>query len=538
MAMNFPLIGAMAPTASQLPPAAKRDWRASLFDRLMPDGGLEDDDKEAAMRQGLLGLASGLLGTGGGFGNALSAGIQSGLLATNQSVDNQQDRAYKQQLMKNGMGDTAGVRQFEALATAAGYKPGSEEWKRAAGMQLGMVGKESSAGGQIVKFNDNEGRERVGVFNPRTMQIDLPDGTSYNPQTGTTTPTMQAAPTLGADPLPGMEFDSLRGAVEQVESGGNPNAVSPAGALGRMQTMPDTLRDPGFGVTPAANQSDAERTRVGTDYLAAMLEKYADPRLALAAYNAGPGRVDEAMKRAMGNPEVALRMLPKETQQYVPKVLAKADNPFVGRRPEDEAGAVEGAKIDASLGRGDAVTQMEANRARAIEEAKLSAQREGDKAAAMPKRRLALQQATNKMQNLNRALESAIPNVSVWTAGAVGTPLSKLGGSAAADLRANLDTIEAIVAFDELQQMRASSPTGGALGSVTERELSLLASTIANVRQSQSPEQLRENLTFLGQQYNKVVQQMQADFEADSQMGGTQPSAPQPDQFQGFRVLD
>lgn len=55
----------------------------------------------------------------------------------------------------------------------------------------------------------------------------------------------------------------LLAAQAQVESGGNPAAVSPAGALGTMQTLPSTLRDPGFGVLPARSNSPAEMTRVG-----------------------------------------------------------------------------------------------------------------------------------------------------------------------------------------------------------------------------------------------------------------------------------
>jgi len=93
---------------------------------------------------------------------------------------------------------------------------------------------------------------------------------------------------------PGAWEDHIR-ALEMTESAGNPSAVSPAGAVGRMQTMPDTLRDPGFGVRPANSNSDAELTRVGREYFAAMMRRYnGDVPRALAAYNAGPGTVDQA----------------------------------------------------------------------------------------------------------------------------------------------------------------------------------------------------------------------------------------------------
>lgn len=124
---------------------------------------------------------------------------------------------------------------------------------------------------------------------------------------------------LGSDLIPGLEQ-----AVMQVESGGNPAAVSSKGAVGTMQTMPGTLRDPGYGVVPARDQSPAEQERVGKDYLGAMLRQYADPRAALAAYNWGPGNVDNALRAAGGNVDAMLASAPAETRAYVPKVLAQA----------------------------------------------------------------------------------------------------------------------------------------------------------------------------------------------------------------------
>lgn len=89
-------------------------------------------------------------------------------------------------------------------------------------------------------------------------------------------------------------FDMLREAVKWQESRGNPNAVSPKGAVGTMQTMPGTLRDPGYGVDPARDNSPQELERVGVDYLRAMTGKYGQVG-GLAAYNWGPGNWERAL---------------------------------------------------------------------------------------------------------------------------------------------------------------------------------------------------------------------------------------------------
>lgn len=101
---------------------------------------------------------------------------------------------------------------------------------------------------------------------------------------------------------------SLLKAVAQVESGMNPKAISRAGAQGIMQLMPATARS--LGVTDPFNPF--ENILAGARYLRSLLDKFqGDEKLALAAYNAGPGTV----KRYGGMPPF------KETQNYVRNVL-------------------------------------------------------------------------------------------------------------------------------------------------------------------------------------------------------------------------
>lgn len=90
---------------------------------------------------------------------------------------------------------------------------------------------------------------------------------------------------------------------------------SPAGAMGEMQVMPATARDPGYGVRAWDGKSPDDLARVGRDYRRAMEREFGgDYAKMWAAYNAGPGRVQDAIKRGGSN---WLRYLPQETQNYV-----------------------------------------------------------------------------------------------------------------------------------------------------------------------------------------------------------------------------
>ena len=98
--------------------------------------------------------------------------------------------------------------------------------------------------------------------------------------------------------------------IIQVESNYNPNAVSPKGAEGLMQLMPPTARM--LGVYNSLDPG--ENIEAGVKYLKQLQDVYKDDRLALAAYNAGPGAVDKFKRTVPPYPE---------TQKYVESVGQK-----------------------------------------------------------------------------------------------------------------------------------------------------------------------------------------------------------------------
>ncbi len=130
------------------------------------------------------------------------------------------------------------------------------------------------------------------------------------------------------------------------ESTGDPRAISPKGALGLMQIMPNTVYEiirkylkndkikqeiiPKRRILKERVMAPKYNIEMGASYLSGLIDMYdGNVILGLAAYNLGPSEVNGILKMASMKPEEAhwhkiKYLLPRETREFIPKVFSKA----------------------------------------------------------------------------------------------------------------------------------------------------------------------------------------------------------------------
>jgi len=166
-----------------------------------------------------------------------------------------------------------------------------------------------------------------------------------------------------------VNMDSLLDALMIAESGGDPRAVSSAGAEGAYQIMPSTAAQPGFGVQPMeGSRFDPEASRkFARQYLQAMIDRYnGDIEAALVAYNAGPGNADKFVAAGKDYRVLPLAM---QTQPYVEKIMGQLERE--DRRRDIQLGGGRTISTTAPESYTERMRRQSADRVRAMETASM-----------------------------------------------------------------------------------------------------------------------------------------------------------------------
>lgn len=333
---------------------------------------------------------------------------------------------------------------------------------------------------------------------------------------------------MGIDP-------NIARAVAMQESGGRQDVVSPAGAIGTFQLMPDTAKE--LGVDPYDLD---QNIRGGIQYLKQMHDRYGGNwDRALYAYNWGPGNMDAYLKTGKG---LNGQPMPSETLNYVPGVrgrLSGGQQPAVAggygggvstiplqalalpgaageaaravyaaqQKAMDRLQYVDGVgMIDKSTGMvaplrtADGMPYMSPKQRK--EEADAAKQEQAREA----QRRFVFQNAKTQMASLDNAL-SLVPETGVsWNTGLTGSALSMLPSTAARNLKAELDTIGSGSILQTMQALKAASPTGATgMGVLSDSDVKILRGALGSLDTWQSPEQLRRNLLNIKKVYTDML---------------------------------
>ena len=187
---------------------------------------------------------------------------------------------------------------------------------RDSGLTQAIMG-EKAAQAQYNLAGVNERNAHAGLYGAQTQGVMMDN---------------QVMPLNDAAGGSGLSIEQVWPGLIGQESGGKQSAVSPKGAIGIAQVMPGTAP---IAAKLAGLPYDERRYRTDAQYNAALGKAYltemhrifgGDMKLAMAAYNAGPGAVQKALARdrqagGSGSFESVARFLPRETQNYVPSIL-------------------------------------------------------------------------------------------------------------------------------------------------------------------------------------------------------------------------
>ncbi len=142
------------------------------------------------------------------------------------------------------------------------------------------------------------------------------------------------------------------------------------------------------------------------------------------------------------------------------------------------------------------------------------AKNSADVAATQTAKVQAIQQQATTADTVLTSVSKALKQVNPTSSGFIGGISSAIPSSPSNNLQATITTIKSNLAFTELAKMRAASPTGGALGAISDKEEELLSSTVANLGVNQSSSQLKENLKAVQTHYVNYLTSLGYGYDA------------------------
>lgn len=421
------------------------------------------------------------------------------------------DQFFAPQLRRLGETDE----EIDQIRGHLGTKPRETLIALGAGAAKAMGFEVQGSGEEVLVIDKGTGKLVNRFRGART--VSLPEGGSLYDLPGSYGDLPSASPSAGgsasgearASAAAPSGAASLMPHLIQQESGGDGNAVGPmtdyGQAFGSTQMLPATAesmaRKLGLAWRPDLMRGDTKnaleyQSRLGEAYLQEGLDKYGgDARKGLMYYHGGPDEslwgpktnaYADSVLRRMGQGGGAPRR--DEVQPY--EVAANGETPpppaggprLIAQRPK----AVDPLK---ELQRQNLESQvLERQEKTADRDQKLARSKEAAQA---------------KAATIVTAVDDALSKIGRGEAGFVGAKMSEVPGTKAYDVARQIETIKANLGFQELQAMRESSPTGGALGAIAVQELVALQSTVANLDIGQSEQQLRSNLGRIKAHYQR-----------------------------------
>ena len=165
------------------------------------------------------------------------------------------------------------------------------------------------------------------------------------------------------------------------------------------------------------------------------------------------------------------------------------------------------------------------------EEEKVLQRERAKRQALKPKALISFKNANANFQSLIDSVDELIKDENLSKgAGMYGSVMGNFPGTTATDIRANIATIKSKTSLNALQEMRNNSPTGGALGNVSDAEGQRLENNIAALDLKQSPEALLKQLKKLKKStldsQKRIREAYQIDFEEDPPADSTPANVP------------